>query len=107
MQADAVNGGHANRAGNDVLDFLELAVERVVRLDDLFAVVVEHLALAGEAKFLLAAFDQQGLELAFQRTDLLADGRLGDVVDLRGLGEALGFGQIAKDFQALNLHKRI
>jgi len=30
-------------------------------------------------------------ENAFQRTDLLADRRLGDAVDLRGLGEALGF----------------
>jgi hypothetical protein len=36
---------------------------------------------------------------------LLADGGLGDTVDLRGLGKAFGFGQITEDFQTFDLHK--
>ena len=36
---------------------------------------------------------------------ILADGGLGHAVDVRGLGETLGFGQIAENFQAFNLHK--
>jgi len=58
-----------------------------------------------ETELFFAAFNQQGFELALQRTDLLADGRLGDAVDLGGLGEALGFGQVAEYFQAFDLHK--
>jgi hypothetical protein len=38
---------------------------------------------------------------------LLADGGLGDAVDLGGLGETFRFGQVAEHFQALNLHKLI
>ena len=104
MQADAVNRGHADRAGDDILNFLELAVEQIVGLDDLLAIIVKDLPLAGEAKLLLAPFDEEGLELAFQGGDLLADGRLGHIVDLRSFGKAFGFGQIAKDFKAFNLH---
>ena len=105
VQADAVNGGDADGAGDDVLDLLQLAVQGVVGGDDLLAVIVEHLAFPGEAELLLAALDQQRFEEAFERADLLAHRRLGDFVDLRGLGETLGFGQVAKDFQTLDLHK--
>ena len=99
VQADAVNRRHADGAGNDVLDLLQLAVQRIISLDDLLAVLVQHLAFAGEPEFLFAALDQQGFELPFQGTDLLADGGLGHIVDLRGLGETLRFGQIAKTFR--------
>ena len=54
--------------------------------------------------FLLRSMSSD-FEEAFQRADLLADRRLGDFVDLRGLGETLGFSQVAKDFQTLDLHK--
>jgi hypothetical protein len=53
VQADAVNRGHADGAGNDVLDFLEAVLERVIGLDDLLAVFVKHLAFAGEAELFL------------------------------------------------------
>jgi len=98
VQADAVNGGQTDGTGDDVLDLLEPVLERVISLDELFAVIVEHLAFAGQAKFLLAALDEQRFELALQRTDLLAHGRLGDVIDLRRFGETLRFGQITKYF---------
>ena len=74
VQADAVNRGYPNRAGDDVFDFLEPAVKRLESLDDLLAVFIKHLALAGEPELFLAAFDQQRFELALQRADLLADG---------------------------------
>ena len=82
-------------------------MQGVVGLDDLFAEIVEHLAFAGEAEFLFAALNEQRFERALQRTDLLADRRLGDTIDLRGLGETLGFRQVTEDFQAFNLHKQI
>jgi hypothetical protein len=104
MQPDAVNGGHADGAGDDVLNLLQLAEERIVSLDDLLAVIVEDLPLAGEPEFLLAPFDQQRLELAFQGADLLADRRLGYMVDLGGLGETFSFGEITKHLQAFDLH---
>ncbi len=106
VQADGINRGDPDRAGNDVLQLLNLAVERFISLNDLLAVIVKHLAFTCEAEFLFAAFNQQRFERAFQRADLLADRRLGDAVDLGGLGETFGFGQVAKNFQAFNLHKR-
>ena len=104
MKADGVDGGDADGAGDDVLDLLQPAVQGIVRLDDLLAVIVQHLAFAREPEFFLAPLDEQAFELAFQRTDLLADGRLRHVVDLGGLGEALRLGQITKHFQAFDLH---
>ena len=104
MQANAVNGGDADGARNDVLHFLNLAVEKIVFLKDLLAVFVQDLTFACESEFLLAPLNEEALELALQRPDLLADGRLGDLVDLRSLGETLGFDQVAKDFQAIDLH---
>src|ERR1051326_4588677 len=107
VQADAVNGRYADGAGDNVFDFLKLALEGLVGADDLLAVFIENLALARQAELLLAALDQQRFEKALERTDLLADGRLGDIVDLSRLGEALGIGQIEKNFEAVNLHKKL
>ena len=106
MQANGINRCHADCPGNDVLQFLQFAVQRFVGLDDLLAVFVKHLAFAREAEFFLAALDEERLKSAFQRADLLADGGLGDAVDLRRLGETFGLGQIAEDFQAFDLHKK-
>ncbi len=105
MQADAVDGRDPDGAGNDVLDFLKLAVQGVIILDDLLAEFIKDLAFTRQAELLFAAFDQQRFELPFQRTDLLADSGLSNVVDLRGLGETLGFGQVAEDLEAFDLHK--
>ena len=104
MQADAVDGGHADGAGDNIFDLLQLAEERVVGLDNLLAVVVENLPLPSQPKLFLAAFDEQRFELPFQGADLLADRRLGDMIDLGGLGETFGLGQITEHLQALDLH---
>ena len=105
VKTDAVDGGEADGAGDDVLDLLESGEERVVGLDDLFAVFVEQLALASESELLLAALDEERLELTFERRDLLADGGLGDAVDLSGFCEAFGFGKIAEHSKTLDLHE--
>jgi hypothetical protein len=104
VQANAVGGGDSDCAGDDVLKFLNSAAERIVRLKDLLAVIVQDLAFAREPELLLAPLDQQGFEESFQRADLLTDCRFGNLVDLCSLREALGLYQIAKDFQALDLH---
>jgi hypothetical protein len=70
-----------------------------VTLKNSFAVIVQNFSFGSEAKILLAPFDEQRLELPFQCADRLANGRLGDLVDLRSFGETLGFAQIAKNFQ--------
>ena len=73
VETDAINRGDADRARNDVFDFLQLVVQRIVSLDDLLAVLVEDLTLARETEFFFAAFDQERFKLLLQRTDLLAD----------------------------------
>ena len=107
MEADAVDGGDADGAGDDVFDFLEFALEGIISADDLLAVIVKDLAFTSEAEFFFAALNEQGFEEAFKGTNLLADRRLGDIVDLGGLGKALGFGQVTEDFEAVNLHKNM
>jgi len=41
------------------------------------------------------------------RAGLLADGGLGDAIELRGLGETARVGHVAKNLETLNLHGRI
>jgi len=74
--------------------------------DDFLAVFIKRLAFAREPEFFFAPLDERRLEKTLQRADLLADGGLRDVVDLRGLRETFRFRQIAKDFETLNLHKK-
>jgi hypothetical protein len=71
MQADAVNRRHADGARNSILDLLQLAVQQFLGLEDLFAVIIKCLALAGETKHLSAPLDELQFEDASQRTDLL------------------------------------
>ncbi len=97
VEADAVDGGDADRAGHNVLDFLEAAMEGFVSLDYLFAEIVEDLAFPCEAEFFLAAFDQEGLELAFEGADLLADCGLRYPIDMCGFGETFRFCQVTKN----------
>ena len=106
MKTNTVNGRHADRAGDDILDFLQLVLEALVSLDDLFAVVVEDLTFTGQAEFFLAALDKQRLEDLLERTDLLADSGLRHLIYLSSLGKTLRLGKVAKHFQAFYLHKR-
>ena len=89
MQTDAVNGRHPDGAGNDIFDLLQFAVQSVVGGDDLFAVVIKHLPFASQAKLLFAPLDEQRFEDALEGTDLLADGGLGDVINLGSFSKTL------------------
>jgi hypothetical protein len=70
-------------------------------------VIVEHVSFGCKSEILLAALDEQGFELPFQGADRLANGGLGDLVDLGGFGEALGFAQITEDFQRFQLMEEL
>src|SRR5208282_1831432 len=88
VEANAVDGGQADISGHNSLEFLHLALEGRVSLENLFAVFIQHLSLRGEAEMFLAALDEQRSEVPLEGADGLADSRLRDVVDLRGFGEA-------------------
>ena len=105
VQPDRVDRRDANIARHHVLQRLHPAGQRLEGVDDLLAVVVEQLTLLGQPKHLLAAFDQQRIEMPLERADLLAHRRLRDLVDPRRAGKAPALGQVAKNPQALDLHK--
>src|SRR5688572_1603261 len=104
VQPNTVNSRYPHRPGNKVLDLLQLAFQRLKRLDNLLAVVVKHLTFSREPELFLAAFDQQRLELPLQRTDLLAHRRLRHVIDLRRPRKTLRLRQVTKNLQTLDLH---
>src|SRR5579862_4608625 len=106
VQSDAVNGCHPDSPRDDFLNLLKFVVQGVISVDDLLAVIVEHLAFARQTEPFLAALNQERFEQPLQRADLLAHRRLGDLVNLRGLGKTLRLGQIAEYFETLDLHKR-
>jgi hypothetical protein len=68
---------------------------------------LEGPSFGGEPEVLLPPLDEQRLQVPLQIADCLADGGLVTTVDLRGLGEAFSFAQIAKNFQRFHLHKWI
>lgn len=107
METHTINGRHADRTRDDILDFLQFAVKGIISADNLLAEIVKNLAFAREAKFFLAALDKQGFESSFEGANLLAHSGLCDIVDLRGLGKALGFREITENFQAIYLHKNM
>src|SRR4030095_6408763 len=84
MQPDTVDRRQPDRARNNIFDFLQLAVQSVVGLNNLLAVIVKNLTLPGEPEFLFTSLDQQRFENPLQGTNLLADRRLGHTVDLGG-----------------------
>ena len=104
MKADAVYRRDTYSATDDITDLLEFIVERIVQVDDLLRVLVQNFSLPRQAEFLFAPLNEQGLEGALQRTDLLAYRRLRNFVNLRRFGKAFCLCQIAEDFQTLNLH---
>ena len=105
VQADAVNRRHADVAGDGVLHLLQMAVHCFVGLDDLFGVIEKQLPLVRKAEPFFAALNERRFKQPLHHGNLLADGRLGDSVDVGGLGEAFGFDEVAEYFQALDVHK--
>ena len=106
MQANRIHAGHPEGARNDLFQFLQPAVKRRIGLQDPLAAIIKHLAFAGEAELFPAALKERRLENALQCAHLLADGRLGDTVDSRGLGETFGFDEVAENLETFDLHKQ-
>ena len=80
---------------------LHPAVERLVRVHHLLAILVEQLPLLGQAEHLFAALDQQCIEMFFQRADLLAHRRLGDSANTGRAGETATLRQVTKNLETL------
>lgn len=66
VEADGIDGGHADGTGDDVFHLLKPGEEGVMGLDDLPTVFVEKLSFAGEPEFLFGTFDEEATELAFE-----------------------------------------
>ena len=104
MKSDAINRRNTNRARDNILHLLQPVVQGIIRLDDLLAEIVKNFSLAGQPELFFAPLNQQGLERPFKGTDLLADRRLRDLIDLRRFGKTLRFCKVTEDLQTLNLH---
>ena len=65
MQTNTVHGGNVDCAANDFLHLLQLTVELIVQVEDLFGRFVELLSFACEAELLLAAINDQDTEMFF------------------------------------------
>ena len=72
---------------DDLPHLLHLAADLFVAVEDILGGLIEAAAFAREPELLLAAVDDQDVKMLFHRAELLADGRLGDGVELGGLGE--------------------
>ena len=105
MQSDRINRRDPNVAGHLVLQRLHSAVQRLVRVDNILAVVIKQLPLFSQAEHLFAALDQQRIEMFLKRTDLLAHRRLGDSANTGRAGETATLRQVTKNLETLNLHK--
>jgi len=108
VEADAVDGGDADRPGDEVAvlgDALGNAIlEGIELLYDAEGGLVKEPPLGGEGEVLAAAVDEGDAEAAFEGAELLADGGLGDAVGAGGLAEAAAVGQVAEDFEGFDLH---
>ena len=107
VQADGDDGRDVDGAADDLAHLLHLAADLFVAVEDVLGGLVEAPALARQPELLLAAVDDQDVEVLLHRAQLLADGRLGDGVELGGFGEAFVVHQVAEDLQVLDVHGRI
>ena len=104
VEADAVDGGDADRSGDQVAALGDAVPEGIELLDDAEGGLVEKGSLGGEGEVLPAAVDEGDPEAALEGAELLADGGLGDAVGAGGLAEAAAVGQVAEDFEGFYLH---
>ena len=104
MQADAVDAGDAQFAGDDIAKLVQPVVEIVVDLEDLPAGRKKCAALGREAKVSTAALHERHMKFVFQRANLLADGALRNGVHPRRLGKTAGLRKVAKNFKRIDIH---
>ena len=66
----------------------EEGVRRIIPMEDLFRIVLEHVSFRGQGHFAPASLNQGRAHLPLQFGDVLTHGRLGDPKVLRRTGEA-------------------
>jgi hypothetical protein len=106
VEADRVDAGDVAGPG----DLGGLLADLLLHLreagQDLLAAAEQPLA-GGRGRHLPRAAREQPLLVAIlERADLLADRRLGDVVELRGARERTGLDHVDEHLQGLELHER-
>ena len=103
-QADGINGGHLDLDVQLVLGVANRRLQLLILFDETFAALVIGSAQRRELERADGAIDQLRAEPPFQLQDNLTGRRLGNIVGLRGLGEAPEPGHITKHFQGFELH---
>ena len=76
----------------------------IAQIEHLDRVLIQNAAWFGGIDILGAALDQLGIQLFFQRVDVCADGRLGQIDALCCLGKAFELDDIHKRFQLFKIH---
>ena len=104
METDRDDGGDVDGAADDLAHLLHLAGDLLVAVQDILGGFIQAPAFAGEAELLLAAVDDQDVEVLFHRAELLADGRLRDGVELGGLRKAFVVDQVPEDLEVFDVH---
>src|SRR5262245_26318554 len=106
VQADAVNGGHLDRAGDRGRFGPHPLFQRAEPFENLLAFgVKDSPGLGGRhAPRRPAALDQPLFESLFERLDLLADGRLRNEVERGGFRKTPGLDQVTEGFECLDVH---
>jgi len=104
VQADGVNGGDAKGSGCGLGKAGDSDVNVFEDIEDVASGLVEQFSFRGEGYAAAESFEEGHTKTFFERTDLLRDGALGDLIERCGAGEPAGGNEVAKDFERLDLH---
>ncbi len=104
MQADGVNGGDAEGSGCGLRKAGDTDVNIFEDVEDVASGLVEQFTFGGERYAAPESLEEGHAETFFERTDLLRDGALRDLIEGCGSGEPAGGNEVAKDFERLDLH---
>jgi len=104
MESDGVNGDESESAGGGLRKAGDADMDVLEDIEDVARGLVEQLSFRREGDATAKAFEQGNAESFFERTDLLRDGALRDLIEGCGSGEPAGGNEVAKDFERLDLH---
>ena len=105
VKPNAVDRRDRHRASDDVGTLAQPIFERGQPLDDGARLAEQQLPGLGDLEAAAgAAIDQAAAVMAFERTELLADRRLGDEVEPGGAREAAGLDQVTESLEGFEHH---
>ena len=76
----------------------------IADMEDTDRTVIKLISLCGDGQLFCCPYDQLYLQLIFQRPDMCADGRLGQIEAARGLRKASVIHHCGKSFQLFKIH---